>query len=124
MRTALDKMDHHQPATPICTNNTTADDLVNDRIKQKRSRAFDMRFYWIKDRVKQGQFHLYWQPGKTNLAEYFTKHHPTSHHRKMRYIYLTPPKTKTSGEAFYCTGADLAQGCVEPRRDWYTWHET
>jgi hypothetical protein len=35
----------------------------------------DMRFYWIKDRVKQGQFKTYWGPGFQNLADYFTKHH-------------------------------------------------
>ena len=35
----------------------------------------DMRFYWVKDRVKQGQFHVYWGPGYQNLSDYFTKHH-------------------------------------------------
>jgi hypothetical protein len=29
----------------------------------------DMRFYWIKDRVKQGQFNVYWGPGYQNLAD-------------------------------------------------------
>ena len=48
-----------------------------------------MRFFWIIDRVKQGQFKIYWRPGKLNLADYFTKHHLTSHHRKMRPVYLT-----------------------------------
>ena len=83
-----------------------------------------MRFYWIKERVKQGQFYIYRQPGKTNLADYFTKHHPTLHHRKMKYVYLTPLTTKTSGMVYYCTSVDLTQGCVESRQDWSTWHET
>ena len=97
-RTALIEMGHPQPATPVVTDNTTADDLINDRIKQKRSRAFDMRYYWIKDRVKQGQFHIFWKPGQTNLADYFTKHHSPAHHRKMRYVYLTRPEAKMSRE--------------------------
>ena len=33
-----------------------------------------MRFYWIRDHVRQGQFHIYWHPGKLNKADYFTKH--------------------------------------------------
>jgi hypothetical protein len=48
----------------------------------------DMRFYWIKDRVKQGQFNVYWGPGFQNLADYFTKHHSPAHHKRMREIYI------------------------------------
>ena len=52
-----------------------------------------MRFYWIRDRVKQGQFKVLWQKGETNLADYFTKHHPPSHHTSMRKIYLHDKKS-------------------------------
>jgi hypothetical protein len=45
------------------TDNTTATGYSNGTIKQKRTKAMDMRFYWIKDRVKQGQFNVYWGPG-------------------------------------------------------------
>ena len=48
----------------------------------------DMRFYWIRDRVKQKQFEVRWQPGKTNLADYPTKHHTGQHHKMVRPIYL------------------------------------
>jgi hypothetical protein len=40
----------------------------------------DMRFEWLLDRVQQGQFKTYWKPGKTNLADYFAKHHLPAHH--------------------------------------------
>jgi hypothetical protein len=52
------------------------------------SSPLDMRFYWLKDRQKQGQFDICWEPGKTNLADYTTKHHPSSHHKRVRPIYL------------------------------------
>ena len=42
----------------------------------------------MKDRIHQRQFNLKWAPGKFNLADYFTKHHPPWHHRKMRIKYL------------------------------------
>jgi hypothetical protein len=32
---------------------------------------------------------LFWQTGKTNLAEYFTKHHPPAHHCNVRAEFLT-----------------------------------
>ena len=54
---------------------------------------FNMRF-WFVDRVNQRQFKIYWRTNKLNLADFFTKHHLTSHHQKMRPIYLTENKNK------------------------------
>jgi hypothetical protein len=70
------------------TDNTTATGYINGTIKQKRTKAMDMRFYWIKDRVKQGQFKIYWGPGFQKLADYFTKHHSPAHHRRIRDVYI------------------------------------
>eukprot|EP00536_Pseudo-nitzschia_multiseries_P009450 jgi/Psemu1/23220/gm1.23220_g len=64
------------------TDNNTAEGILNGTIKQKRSKAIDMRFYWLKDRAEQGQFNIFWEPGKHNLADYPTKHHAGSHHKK------------------------------------------
>jgi hypothetical protein len=63
LRTALEKLGHPQPPTPLETDNITATGYSNGTIKQKRTKAMDMRFYWIKDRVKKGQFNVYWGPG-------------------------------------------------------------
>jgi hypothetical protein len=74
-----------QPApTPIETDNTTATGYINGTIKQKRTKAMDMRFYWIKDTVKQGQFNVYWGPSFQILADYFTKHHSPAYQKRMR----------------------------------------
>ena len=73
--TLLRELGHPQPVTPIQIDNSTADGFANDTIKQKLSKAIDMRFYWIRDRTSQGQFLIYWQPGITNLGNYHTKHH-------------------------------------------------
>jgi hypothetical protein len=86
--TTLEDLGHPQPPTPLETENTTATGYINGTIKQKRTKATDMRFYWIKDRVKQGQFNVYWGPGYQNLADYFTKHHSPAHHKRMREIYI------------------------------------
>jgi hypothetical protein len=79
IRTTLLELGHPQPPTPIQVDNTTSDGFANGTMKQKRSKAMDMRWYWLKDRVRQGQFLVYYRPGKTNLADPFTKHHPPSH---------------------------------------------
>ena len=72
----LEEMGHPQEATPIRTDNSTANGIANDTINQQQSKTNGMPFYWVRDRVKQGHFKVFWAPGKTNLADYFTKHHP------------------------------------------------
>jgi hypothetical protein len=80
LRTSLEELGHKQPPTPMETDNITATGYSNGTIKQKRTKAMDMRFYWITYRVKQGQFYVYWGPGYQNLADYFTRHHLPAHH--------------------------------------------
>ena len=99
IRNLLEEMGHPQNGpTTIITDNSTANGFANSTMKIKRSKAMDMRFYWIRDRVNQGQFKVLWQRGSTNLADYFTKHHPPSHHLAMRKIYLQEPKMKIQPE--------------------------
>ena len=87
-RISLIKLGHLQPPTSIQVDNTTCDSFTNGTLKQKRSKAIDMRFYWLQDRCAKGQFRIYWIPGSTNLGDYHTKHHPLSHHRLMRPLCL------------------------------------
>ena len=89
--TTLEELGHPQPPTPVLVDNSTAVGLANDTVTQRHSRAIDMRFYWIRDRVNQNQFHVYWAPAHLNLADYFTKHHTPSHHCRMckYFVYTT-----------------------------------
>jgi hypothetical protein len=102
IRVTLDELGHPQPPTPMQTDNTTAIGIANDTVKQRRSKAIDMRFYWIRNRVRQGQFHIYWRPGRHNKADYFTKHHPAHHHRAVRSSYLYDPVASRSRNYFEC----------------------
>jgi hypothetical protein len=88
LRTTLEELVHKQPPTPMETDNTTATGYINGTIIQKRTKSMDMCFYWIKDRVKQGQLKIYLGPGFQNLADYLTKHHSTAHHKRIRDIYI------------------------------------
>jgi hypothetical protein len=80
LHVTLEEMGYPQPPTSVQTNNSTSCGIVNDNINQKQSRAIGMRFYWVRDCVRQGQFHIHWKPGMVNLAGYYTKHHSTAHH--------------------------------------------
>jgi hypothetical protein len=100
LRTALDEMDHPQPPTPLITDNSTATGIANKTVKQRRSKAIDMRFYWLQDWVEQDEFRIFWKRGADNLADYFTKHHPAAYHRVMRSRYIDDPVGARIRQAF------------------------
>ena len=77
-------MGHPQPPTPMEVDNEISIGFLKSTMKQKRSKAIDMRFYWVRDRVNQNQFRIYWRPGANNVGEYVSKHHSPVHHRSMR----------------------------------------
>lgn len=63
IRITLEELGYPQPPTPLQTDNLTAAGISNDTIKQKRSKAIDMRFDWLRDRVHQGRLQIYWSKG-------------------------------------------------------------
>ena len=87
-RQTLEDLGYPQPATPIITDNTTAYGIANRTVRLKRSKAIDMRYNWIRDRVTNGAFTILWGPGDSNLADYFTKTHPPHHYRSMRSTFV------------------------------------
>jgi hypothetical protein len=50
MRTILHEMGHPQPPTPMQTDNSTAEGIINKKVQPKRTKAMDMRFHWLRDR--------------------------------------------------------------------------
>jgi hypothetical protein len=88
LRVTLTKLGHIQPPVPLCKDNSTAFGILNETIKQKRSKAMDITYYWLTYRVRQKQFDVYWRPGRENLGDYHTKHHSAQHHKDMRRLIL------------------------------------
>jgi hypothetical protein len=103
IRVTLSEMGHPQPATHVRGDNSTAIGIANNTIKQRRSKAMDMRFFWLQDREAQQHFKYYWDKGEGNLADYSTKHHSVNHHRTMRPVYLHPQSNE----------AHCMQGCAD-----------
>jgi hypothetical protein len=71
--------------------------IANDAVHQKCSKDIDMRFHWVRNCVRRGQFIIHWKRGPTNLADYFTKHHPPSVHREIRPTYLLSSSRSPNG---------------------------
>jgi hypothetical protein len=88
LRVTLAELGNIHPPTPLRTDNSTAFGILNENIKQKRSKSMDMRYHWLTDRVRQKQFDVYWRPGHENLGNYHTKHHSAQHHKAMRGLIL------------------------------------
>ena len=70
------------------TDNSTAAGLANDTLQQRKSKAMEMRYFWIKDKCDNDIFDVYWNHGKTNRADYYSKQHPTKVHREQRPLIM------------------------------------
>jgi hypothetical protein len=103
----IEELGHTQRPTRINTDNSTACGIANDSVKQQHSCAMDMRFHWICDRVKQGQFKVNWERSKSNRGDYFTKHFTAAHHRREwpNYLHIVSSQPQVL--------LTLMRGCVE-----------
>ena len=88
IRYILQALQHPQPPTPIKTDNATAHGFIYNNINLKKSKSWDMRYYWARDRANQKQFKYTWDYGDQNEGDYYTKHHTTHYHKTMRPRYI------------------------------------
>jgi hypothetical protein len=88
---------------PIQTDNFTTHALLTNKILKKALKAMDMQFHWLQCCGTQNKYQYYWKPGTQHLVDYWTKHHPASHHKTFQpliptsasdsqYLKLTTPK--------------------------------
>ena len=81
----LNHMGHkQQQPTPIRANNSTAVGFVNRNMQMKQSKTWDMQLHWLRDKQNTSHFNVFWDKGSNQGADYWTKHHPTVHHRHVR----------------------------------------
>ena len=87
--TTLNALGYPQSKTLLTTDNKCAEGIANKSIKLKRSRAIDMRYHWIRDKVDQGMFDVKWRRNTQSLADFFTKTLPNKEFLNMRKIFVT-----------------------------------
>jgi hypothetical protein len=94
LRNILEDLGYPQPPTIITCDNTCAIGIATDSFKRKRSKAIGMRFHWVRDRVRQGQFTISsYIKSVDNIVDYFTKNlDPIKH--KFFMQFLAPIDTK------------------------------
>ena len=96
LRRILRALGHPQPPTLIKTDNATANGFVHNNIVLRKSKTWDMRYYWLRDNETQKNIKVYWKRGvdenDPNLADYHTKHHTKIHHRGIRPLYVRDKK--------------------------------
>jgi hypothetical protein len=100
MQLTLGEMGHPQTCTPIQNDNSTAHALLTKKTMPKVLKAMDMHFHWLHFREAQDQYHFYLRPVTQNLVDYWTKHHPASHHKTFWPQTLTSLKSKPTTEVF------------------------
>ena len=83
LRVILHNLGYPQKATNIYCDNSCAVGLANDTVKEKRTKAIDKDFHWVRCRVRQGHFTVQYKKGKENLADIFTKIFPAKEHQRV-----------------------------------------
>ena len=96
IRGILNEMGHQQRPTKLKTDNSTANSFVHATMHMKRSKTWDMRYHWLRERKTRKQLDIYWDKGINNHADYFTKHHPPTHHKTQRQQYILKGYNMTS----------------------------
>ena len=96
-RNTLVELGYPQHATPLLVDNTVAEGLASDTITARRSKSMDVRFFWLRDRVKKGQFLIKHIMGRWNIADFFTKSLPTDKFEQFcpLIIVVLDPKSTT-----------------------------
>jgi hypothetical protein len=90
MRAIARALGYPQGATTILVDNTCAVGLSNDTLKTARTKAIDVRFHWLRDRVRQDQFNVVWVKSEDNLADFFTKALPVHAHLARKEQLVVP----------------------------------
>ena len=86
--------------------------FVHQEMRHKKSKAWDMRLWWLKDKIAQQNFKVFWDKCINNWADYFTKHFSPKYHRILRQRYLQRTNVAITGilqKHFTCP---QLRGCV------------
>eukprot|EP00957_Ditylum_brightwellii_P160243 12199627-Ditylum_brightwellii.AAC.1 len=77
----LEEIEHlHQPMK-VKTDSTDANSFVHASMHIKQSKYWDMQYHWPWEATTQEALWIFWSKGTNNGVDYFTKHHPPSHHK-------------------------------------------
>ena len=104
-----------QPQTLIQTDNSTANEVLNNNVQPKQTKAMDVTFHWLRYRMSQAQFRFHLIPGPFNIGGYWTRYCSPANHINFCREILTPV---AKVRALFKTGCPkyLLWGYIEPVR--------
>ena len=77
----------NQPNQVIQVDNHCCANIVNGTMLAKQ-RTVAIKYHWVKEEVDTANLRVTWQPGTTNLADFFTKALPISKFEQQRGNYV------------------------------------
>jgi hypothetical protein len=92
VRNILAALDFPQETTTIYTDNLIAKNICARLVRPKRSKAIDMRYHWIRDRVDDKYFDVVWLPSTSKsimCVDALTKIHPVKKHEELVSLFMT-----------------------------------
>ena len=87
---------HNQPPTPLKIANSTTVGFVNSSMNPKKSKTWNMNMNWLHNKEVLKKIRVYWNKGKNNDADYFTKYFPPIVHSQKRLRYIQSAHLETS----------------------------
>ena len=119
LRRILTALNHPQFPTPIKTDNATANGFVHNNIHLRKSKTWDMRHYWLRNKETHKDIRVYWKRGineeDPNLADYHTKHHSLIHHKGVRPLYVRDQVLNNI--SILRRMSSVLRGCIIPIQD-------
>ena len=84
----LEELGHPQTIITLRADNSTTETFSNSTLKEKKSKAWDIHLYWIKYRMNNKEFHIYWYAEAEIFTDYFTKYISPTYHQAIRPTYI------------------------------------
>ena len=109
------QMGHPHTITRLKTDNTTANSFVHDNITQKKSKSWDILFYWLRNEQQNQNFDIYWYFGHNNLADDYKKYHTAQLHKDIRKTYVRVKLNCMPSQYVKCMPSCIMQGYVGTR---------
>jgi hypothetical protein len=111
-RNTLHELGYPQLPSMVMIDNTVAEGLAADTINAKRSKSMNVRFFWLRDRIKNGEFDVQHLAGRWNIADFFTKSLPKQKFEQFVRFLVTnliidPPRLRLKSQTIALTKTSL-----------------
>jgi len=75
-------------ATENRSDSECAVGIASGTMQDRKTKHIDRRYYWLQHEIKKGAIKVTWYPGKTNLADTFTKYVDKEVHQNTRNKFM------------------------------------